>query len=59
MYLVTGPADDGGEDGPGGVISREPGLAHAGPIVHNQSCYLVVTHGEGVVISAELKEAFT
>ncbi|KAH9400907.1 hypothetical protein TYRP_002488 [Tyrophagus putrescentiae] len=35
--LVTGSADDGGEDGSGGVISGETGLAHTGAIVHNES----------------------
>ena len=32
--LVTGAADDGGEDSPGGVITGETGLDHAGAIVH-------------------------
>jgi len=42
--LVTGATDDGGEDGPGGVVSGETGLAHAGAIVNDQSSNVVVTH---------------
>ena len=41
---MTGAADDGGEDGPRGVVSGEPGLAHAGAIVHHQSSNFVVAH---------------
>ena len=43
-YLVTRATDDGGEDGPGGVITGEAGLAHAGSVVHNQRCYFIVAH---------------
>ena len=43
-YLVTGTANDGGEDSPGGVITGETGLAHAGAIVNNQSGGIFVTH---------------
>merc|ERR1711905_25570 len=42
--LVAGAADDGGEDGPGGVVSSEAGLAHAGAIVANKSSNVLVTH---------------
>jgi len=42
--LVAGTSNDGGEDGPGGVVSGEAGLAHAGPVVHDQSGNLIVTH---------------
>merc|ERR1719293_512983 len=42
--LVAGAADDGGEDGPGGVISGESSLAHAGAIVNNKSGNVLVTH---------------
>merc|ERR1719309_427312 len=42
--LVAGAAHDGGEDGPGGVISGEAGLAHAGAIVTDQSSHVLVTH---------------
>merc|ERR1719394_187621 len=42
--LVTGTSNDGGEDGPGGVVSGEAGLAHAGAIVNNQSSNVFVTH---------------
>ncbi len=41
-------SNDGGEDGPGGVISSESGLAHAGSIVHNQSSNVLVTHLVGL-----------
>merc|ERR1719259_1394333 len=41
--LVTGAADDGGEHSSGGVVSGEPGLHHAGAIVH-QGGAVVVTH---------------
>merc|ERR1712096_188778 len=44
--LVAGTADDGGEDGPGGVVSGEAGLAHAGAIVTDQSRDVLVTHLE-------------
>ncbi|WAR23330.1 hypothetical protein MAR_036999 [Mya arenaria] len=36
-YLMPGSADDGGEDGPGRVVSGEARLAHSGTIVHYQS----------------------
>merc|ERR1712127_337406 len=42
--LVTGTSNDGGEDSPGGVITGETGLAHAGAIVNNQSGGIFVTH---------------
>ena len=42
--LVAGTANDGGEDGPGGVVSGEAGLAHAGAIVTDQSGNVLVTH---------------
>ncbi len=41
---MPGTADDGGEDGPGGVVAGEPGLAHAGAVVHDQSGDVLVTH---------------
>ena len=47
-YLVPWATNDGGEDGPGGVVSGEAGLAHAGAIVNDQSGDLIVTH-DGVV----------
>merc|ERR1712124_37376 len=34
--LMAGAANNGGEDSPGGVISSEASLAHAGAIVNNQ-----------------------
>ena len=45
--LVPGTAHDGGEDGPGGVVPGEPGLAHPGAVVDDQSGYVLVTHGAG------------
>ena len=42
--LMPRPSDDGGEHGPGGVISGEPGLAHTGAIVNDQSGNFIVTH---------------
>merc|ERR1712083_1116002 len=42
--LMTGTSHDGGEHSSRSVVSGEPGLAHAGPVVHDQSCNLVVTH---------------
>jgi hypothetical protein len=41
---VAGSAHDGREDGTGRVVSGETGLAHSGPIVHNESGNIVVTH---------------
>jgi len=43
--LVAGASNNGGEDSPGGVITGETGLAHAGAIVNNQSSNVFVTHG--------------
>merc|ERR1712061_599103 len=44
--LVTGAADDGGEDGTRGVVAGEASLGHAGAIVaHERYRILVVTHG--------------
>merc|ERR1712117_617115 len=42
--LVPWATDDGGEDSPGGVITGETGLAHAGAIVNDQSGCVFVTH---------------
>merc|ERR1719308_435633 len=42
--LVAGAADNGGEDSPGGVISSEASLAHAGAIVNNKGSNVLVTH---------------
>merc|ERR1712128_7326 len=43
--LVAGAANIGGEDSPGGVISSETSLAHAGAIVADKGSYVFVTHG--------------
>ena len=48
--LVTGTADDGGEDGPGGVVAGEASLAHAGAVVNDQSSNFIVTHVESFVL---------
>ena len=45
---MPGASNNGGEDSPGGVITGEAGLAHAGAIVNDQSGDLIVTH-DGVV----------
>merc|ERR1712102_182367 len=42
--LVPWATNDGGEDSPGGVITGETGLAHAGAIVDDQSSCVFVTH---------------
>ncbi len=55
-------SNDGGEDGPGGIISSESGLAHAGSIVHNQSSNVLVTHvdlGFVLVGAMKLRETFS
>ena len=46
IYLVPWATNDGWEDGPGGVITGETGLAHAGAIVNDQSGCVLVTHLE-------------
>merc|ERR1712186_270146 len=47
--LMTGAANDGGEDSSGGVISGEASLAHAGAVVDDQGSNIIVTHDGGVV----------
>ena len=44
--FVLGAANNRGEDGPGRVISGEPGLAHAGAVINNEGLNIVVTHRE-------------
>ena len=48
-------SDDGREDGSWSIVSGEPGLAHAGPIVDDQSCNIVVTHLVFLLFSVLLK----
>merc|ERR1740131_199515 len=48
--LVPGAANNGGEDSPGGVISSEASLAHAGAIIDNKSSNVLVTHGCGLQV---------
>jgi len=43
-YLMTWTSDDGREDGTRRVVTGEPGLAHAGAVVTDQSGNLVVAH---------------
>merc|ERR1712212_940821 len=54
--LVPWAADDGWEDSPGGVITGETGLAHAGAIVNNKSGNVLVTHLDSSVCSRAKKE---
>jgi len=35
--LVTGTANNGGEDGAGGIVTGETGLAHTRTVVDNKS----------------------
>merc|ERR1712018_1109476 len=42
--LVAGTSNNGGEDSPGGVITGETSLAHAGAIVNDKSSNVFVTH---------------
>merc|ERR1712186_266590 len=42
--LVSWASNNGWEDSPGGVITGETSLAHAGAIVNNQSGGIFVTH---------------
>lgn len=44
-YLVPGAPHDGGEDGPGGIVPREAGFAHAGAVVDHERSNIVI-HGE-------------
>merc|ERR1712077_181219 len=48
--LMTGATNNGGEDSPGGVITSETSLAHAGAIVNDKSSNVFVTH----VVSLEI-----
>lgn len=46
VYLVTGAADDGGEHGPGGIVSGKASLHQPGAVVaHKGGSLIVVTHG--------------
>merc|ERR1711883_46328 len=42
--LMSGASNDGWEDSPGGVITGETSLAHAGAIVDDKSSSIFVTH---------------
>ena len=56
-YLMTGATNNGGEDSPGGVITSETSLAHAGAIVNDKSSNVFVTHdGIEVLRSGERPE---
>ena len=41
---MPGASNNGGEDSPGGVITGEAGLAHAGAIVADKRSNVLVTH---------------
>ena len=41
---MSGAPDDGGEHGPGSIVSGEAGFAHAGPVVDDKSSNVFVTH---------------
>jgi len=41
---MSGPANNGWEDGSWGIVSGETGFAHTGTIIHNKSGNFVVTH---------------
>ena len=41
---MPGASNDGGEHSPGGVVTGEAGLAHAGAIVDDKSGNVLVTH---------------
>ena len=43
-YLMAWASNNRGEDSPGGIISGETGLAHAGAIVNDKSGGIFVTH---------------
>ena len=45
---MSGTSHDGWEHGSRGVVSGKPGFAHSRAIVHYQSCYVLVTHCEGL-----------
>ncbi len=47
LYLMSGAADDGGEDSSGSIVTGEPGLAHTGAVVNNQSSNIII-HGCGL-----------
>lgn len=56
---MTGAADDGGEDGPGGIVSGEASLHQTGAVVaHKGGSLIVVTHG-GFCVKAEGEEEFS
>jgi len=47
--LVTGTANNGGEDSTGCVISGESSFAHTRSIVYDKSLNFIVTHLEGLL----------
>ena len=48
---MTGTANNGWEDSPGGVITSETSFAHAGAIINDKSSNVFVTH----VVSLEMR----
>jgi len=53
---MTGPSDDGREDGAGSVISGETGFAHAGTVVDNQRGNIIVAHLDLVFVLTKVGE---
>lgn len=39
---MSGSTHDGGEDGAGGIVTGEPGLAHAGAVINNEGGDVVI-----------------
>jgi hypothetical protein len=52
--LVPGTADDGREDSPGGIITSETSLAHAGAIVNDESSNVLISHFGFVLLKLRL-----
>ena len=44
--LMSRATDNGGEDSSWSIISSEPGLAHSGSVVNNESSNIIITHLE-------------
>ena len=55
-YLMSWSSDDGREDGSWSIVPGETGFTHAGSIVYDQSCNIVVTHLVFLLFSVLLKD---
>ena len=51
--LVTGAADDGGEDGAGSIITSEASLAHTRAVINDNGGDLLASGGRGAGSSGE------